>query len=77
MLYNLKKAGKLADLAGLIVGGMTDMNDNATPFGKSAIEIIHAATKEYAFPVAFGFPAGHQADNRAMKLGAVSKLSSG
>lgn len=69
MMMNLKRAGKLKNLAGLIVGGMTDMKDNRVPFGKTAEEIIEEHIKEYKFPVAFGFPAGHQSDNRALILG--------
>ena len=69
ILMNLKRAGKLKKLAGLIVGGMNDMNDNSVPFGKTAKEIIEDHMKEYKFPVVFGFPAGHIADNRALILG--------
>lgn len=69
MMMNLKRAGKLSDLAGLIVGGMSKMNDNAIPFGKNAEEIIAEAVSEYNYPVCFGFPAGHQDDNRAIILG--------
>jgi muramoyltetrapeptide carboxypeptidase len=69
MMWQLKRTGKLAHLAGLIVGGMTDMKDGETPFGKTAYEIIAEAVKGYAYPVCFGFPSGHQEDNRALVLG--------
>jgi len=69
MMQNLKKAGKLENLAGLIVGGMTDMNDNETPYGKTALEIIRDAVEDFDFPVCFGFPAGHVDDNRALIFG--------
>ena len=46
MMMNLKRSGKLKDLAGLIVGGMSEMKDNPIPFGKTAEEIIHDAVKE-------------------------------
>ena len=36
MLYQLKRSGKLDKLAGLIVGGFTDMKDTERPFGKTA-----------------------------------------
>ena len=42
MMLTLKRAGKLKSLAGLIVGGMTDMKDNTVPFGKSAEEITRS-----------------------------------
>jgi len=69
MMMNLKRNGKLANLAGLIIGGMSEMNDNTIPFGKTAEEIISASVAEYSYPVCFHFPAGHQDDNRALILG--------
>lgn len=69
MMMNLKRNGKLSRLAGLTVGGMSDMNDNEIPFGKTAVEIIRETVEEYDYPVAFNFPAGHLNDNRAIVLG--------
>jgi len=69
MLYNLKRNGYFEGLKGLIVGGMTDMHDNAIPFGMDAVEIIRDITKDYDFPICFDFPAGHVTDNRALRLG--------
>ena len=51
-----KRNGKLAGLKGLIVGGMTEMKDNPTPFGRTAEEIIAEAVAEYDYPVVYGFP---------------------
>ncbi|QAA82365.1 LD-carboxypeptidase [Aequorivita sp. H23M31] len=69
MMMNLKRNGMLSNLAGLIVGGMTEMHDNIIPFGKSAEEIVFDAVKEYDYPVCFDFPAGHLPDNRALIMG--------
>ena len=69
MMMNLKRTGKLNRLAGLVVGGMSDMNDNTIPFGKSAEEIIAEHTEEYHYPVYFGFDAGHTQPNKALRLG--------
>ena len=69
MMQNLKKSGKLEGLKGLIIGGMTDMNDNKIPYGKTAPEIISEAVQQFHFPVCFDFPAGHQKDNRCLILG--------
>ncbi|MFN2430570.1 MAG: LD-carboxypeptidase [Cryomorphaceae bacterium] len=75
MMIALKRAGMLHNLSGLIIGGMTDMNDNTTPFGKTAVEIIAEAVAEYEFPVCFGFPAGHIDDNRAWRHGQKIRLT--
>lgn len=74
IMINLKRNGMLQDLAGLIVGGMTGMHDNITPFGKNAEEIVLDTVSEYDFPVCFNFPAGHIDDNRALILGRTAKL---
>jgi muramoyltetrapeptide carboxypeptidase len=74
MLLQLKRSGKLESLAGIIIGGMTEMNDNQIPFGKSVEEIIKEHVVEFDFPVCFNFPVGHQADNRAVKLGMEANL---
>jgi muramoyltetrapeptide carboxypeptidase len=75
MMMNLKRSGKLHKLAGLLVGGMSDMNDNTIPFGKTAEEIVRDTVAEYGFPVAFGFPAGHIKDNRALIIGGKVKFT--
>jgi len=74
MMMNIKRAGKLEKLKGLVVGSMSKMNDNAIPFGKTANEIIADMVKEYNYPVCFNFPAGHQDNNLALILGRKVKL---
>lgn len=69
MMQNLRLAGQLKDLAGLIVGGFTEMKDNDSPFGKSAYEIIMDAVQDYHFPIYFNFPVGHIPKNLALMLG--------
>jgi len=75
MMMNLKRNGYFNNLKGLIVGGMTNMNDNTIPFGKTAEEIILDNIKEFNFPVCFNFPAGHLKDNRALELGRTVEFS--
>ena len=74
MMMNLKRNGKLHNLAGLLVGEMSDMNDNIIPFGKNAMEIIAEIVSEYDYPVAFNFPAGHIKNNNTIILGQTAKL---
>ena len=75
MMMNLKRAGKLSGLKGLIVGGMSEMKDNAVPFGQTAEEIISEAVTGYNYPVCFNFPAGHIDQNMAVYFGKNAELS--
>ena len=76
MMMCLKRSGKLCNLSGLIVGSMSDMHDNAIPFGKTAEEIIWDSVKEYDYPVCMGMPFGHIGmENRALILGRQTKLN--
>lgn len=75
MMHNLKRNGLLDNLKGLIVGGMTDMHDNAIPFGYDAKQIILSILKDKDYPIAFNFPAGHGEVNLALPMGRKAKLS--
>ncbi|MFH1320950.1 MAG: LD-carboxypeptidase [Bacteroidota bacterium] len=74
MILNLSRGGLLESIKGLIIGGMTDMNDNEIPFGKKAEEIIARAVKDFDFPVCFDFPAGHLENNSTLILGRNAML---
>ena len=75
MMMQLKLSGKLKNLSGIIVGGMTDMKDNPIPFGKLTEDIILDAVKEYDYPVCFDFPAGHIDENLAIYFGREVELN--
>ena len=75
MLYQIKRSGVFDQIAGLVIGHMSSMNDNTVPYGKTALEIILEHTKNYDFPMAFNCPVGHEPDNRALKCGGVLSLS--
>ena len=74
MMHALKRAGKLENLKGLIVGGLTQIKDNSHPFGMTAEQVIAEAVAEYNYPVCFGFPAGHFDDNRPLFFGLESRI---
>ena len=74
MMISLKRSGKLSNLKGLIIGGMTKMNDNNISFGKDAESIIFDTVSEFNYPMCFEFPAGHIKNNRSIKLGLRAKL---
>lgn len=77
MMMQLKRSGKLEGLSGLIVGGMSDMRDNAIPFGKTAEEIVAEAVSEYTFPVCMNFPAGHIQNNQPLLMGGRVRMEVG
>lgn len=66
MLINLRRAGVLDGCKGLLIGGMSDMNDNAIPYGETAEEIIRRHARELSLPIVFGIPSGHIERNLAM-----------
>lgn len=75
LMMQLKRAGKLKKLKGLIVGGFTDSMDTERPFGKTSYEIIADIVKEYTYPTCYGFPVGHWQENVAIVVGQKYKLS--
>lgn len=75
MMIQLKRAGKLSNLAGLIVGQFNDLRENVEPFGKAVNEIIADHVQEFTYPVAYNFPIGHTNDNWAVRCGELMQLS--
>ena len=74
MFMQLKRAGKLDLLAGLIIGGFTDMKDTVIPIGQNVYDIIFDKVKEYQYPVCFDFPVSHTERNYALKVGVKHEL---
>ena len=74
LLINFKRKGLFHKIDGLIVGGMTEMNDNTTPFGQSAVEIIEEHVREFDFPVCYNFPVGHINNNLSLYVGVPCDL---
>jgi len=74
MMMNLKTGNMLANLKAIVVGGMTDMNDNPKPFGLSAHEIIKNTTLSYHYPVIFDCPVGHMKNNLPLIMGDTVSL---
>jgi muramoyltetrapeptide carboxypeptidase len=70
MMIQLKRAGMLTNLAGLVVGGFTQTKDSDPSFGASVYEIIQSAVAEYSYPVCYDFPVSHDKENYAIKHGA-------
>ena len=75
MLESLKRAGYFEDCVGVIVGDMTKIKKNTTPWGSSMEQLIIDSLTPYNFPIAFNMHAGHDADNRALFLGRTVQLT--
>nr|WP_317131176.1 LD-carboxypeptidase [Pedobacter helvus] len=75
MIRTLKRKGKLAKLKGLVVGAFNEVGEESIYFGQTPEEVIWEQVKSYNYPVCFGFPSGHIADNRAMVLGKSVSLA--
>lgn len=74
LMVQLKRAGKLKGLAGLVVGDFSETGEEAITFGETAEEIIIRHTAEYSYPVSFGFPFGHEKQNWPIIMGGQYEL---
>lgn len=75
MIFALGKAGVFEKIKGLIIGGMTELEDTDPPLGCSIEEIILEQLRFSNMPVIFNFPTGHINDNRALVIGKHIKIS--
>lgn len=75
MMLQLKRSGMLQSLAGLVIGGFTDMKDTTMPFGSDVYSIMYSHVKEFAYPVCFGFSVSHEKNNYALKVGIKHMLA--
>jgi muramoyltetrapeptide carboxypeptidase len=76
MLQSLKRAGYFANVKAVIIGNMSSIKKNSTKWGSSIEQLILEVVPEN-IPVLFDFPAGHEADNRAMIFGRNVELTIG
>ena len=75
LMIQCKNAGLFDNLAGLVIGGFTDLKDPSSDFGASAYEIIKEHTLGYSYPICFDFPISHSLPNFAIKQGQVYSLA--
>jgi muramoyltetrapeptide carboxypeptidase len=75
MVIQLKRNGMLQHVAGLVIGGFSEMKDTTTPFGADVFSAIQSHVKEYDYPVCFDFPVSHEKNNYALKVGVKHQLS--
>jgi muramoyltetrapeptide carboxypeptidase len=75
ILNSFRLAEKFKGLKGLIVGGFNNIKDSSEEFGSTIEEIILESVKDYNFPVAFNFQAGHINPNISFYLGRKIKFT--
>ena len=68
MLQSLKRANYFTKVKAVIIGDLSLIKKNSTKWGSSIEQLILDVIPE-DIPVLFDFPAGHEADNRAMIFG--------
>ena len=74
MLQSLKRANYFTKVKAVLVGNISKTKKNSTPWGSSIEQLILDVVPK-GIPVFFDFPAGHEADNRALILGGKVKLN--
>ncbi len=75
MVIQMKNAGLFNHLAGLVLGGFSEMRDDATDIGAGAFEIIQSHLTTFNYPVCYDFPVSHGLPNYPIKEGAVYQLN--
>ncbi len=73
MLQSLKRANYLTKVKAVIIGDMSLIKNNSTKWGSSIEQLILDVVPK-DIPVLFAFPAGHEADNRALIFGRKIQL---
>lgn len=74
MLVHLKRAGKLDQIAGLVIGEMRDLTDGAVPFGATVEDMALELIGDRAIPIVADFPCGHGARQMTLPIGASARL---
>ncbi len=75
MFFALKKSGSFQKIKGLIIGGISELEDTDPPLGRTIEEIVLDQLMFTRIPVLFNFPGGHIEDNRAMVFGKKIQLT--
>ncbi len=75
MMTHLLRAGKLHDLAGLVIGHFDTVPVRGNEFALNVEEIVLEKVARFNYPVGFQFPIGHHAHNMPIVNGAMGRLS--
>jgi muramoyltetrapeptide carboxypeptidase len=75
LFWRLSQSRLAPRVKGIALGDFTDNEDNETPWGASVEQIAQLHFRDV--PIATGMPAGHDAHNRPLLLGAACTLAVG
>ena len=75
MLLQLKLAGKLQSLAGVVLGSFSNCI-HPKGLGPNLEEVLQNIFSEYTYPVLSNFPCGHELINLPIPLGVNARISS-
>lgn len=75
MMQQLKAAGALDKLSGLVVGYFTNAEDSTPSFEMGVEQIILDAVGNQSYPIAFNFSAGHERPNYPLIFGRYTQLN--
>ncbi|MBV8165403.1 MAG: LD-carboxypeptidase [Alphaproteobacteria bacterium] len=75
MIVHLRRAQKLAGVAGVIVGEMIKLRDSSVPFGATVEDMVLAAIGDAQIPVVTNFPCGHGPRQMTLPIGAPARLA--
>ena len=76
MLQSLKRANYFTNVKGIIIGNMTKVKKNSTPWGSSIEQLILDVVPK-DIPILFNFPAGHEPKNLSLIMGRNIDLTVG
>ena len=74
MMVQLKRAGKLDGIKGLVLGDFSDITETKVPFGHSLEDIMLGVCVGLEIPIAAGFSIGHDLPNYAIVCGREYEL---
>lgn len=75
MMQSVMRSGIGSAAGAWLIGGLTEMKDNAVPFGQNAEEIMASHHASLHSALRFGLEAGHLELNRTLIMGARYRLS--
>jgi muramoyltetrapeptide carboxypeptidase len=73
MMVQLKRAGALDGVKGIVLGYFTDLKDTTPSFGTTVEEIVRSHAP-ITVPIIAGYPAGHARPNLPIPFGVEARL---